>query len=182
MVRKGRPARPAGWAFFILVVLLLLPIRPALADSPSAVVNGDLRFDTINLFGFPAGTAGSLTINGGTPEGFTTDPAGNAFLNRPQTGNHDLVPGDVIHVTADTADETLTLANLAITSVDYTNNIVYGTADDPAAVGVNLFGPTGSFMDASATGANTWEADFDSFDVTYAHQINAQIADGDGDG
>ena len=181
MVGRGRPARPAGGALFIFVVLLLLPLRPAFADSPSAVVNGDLRFDNINLSGFPGSTAGSLTINGGTPIGFTTDPTGNAFLNRPQTGNHDLVSGDVIHVTVDTADETLTLANLAITSVDYTNNTVYGTSDDTAAVSVNVFGPTNGSMNATDTGTGTWAADFGTFDVTYAHHINAQVADLDGD-
>ena len=153
------------------------------SDRPPPQVQANLTFDNVNASGFAPDTDLAVTIGAysGTAH---SDAVGIVWIDRSQHGQ-DLVPGMTVSVSDGTDTKTLTLAALAVTSIDPGTDTVSGTAPAGAQVGVGVFTPPGgggTGTGVTADGGGNWSADFTGqFDVTLLSHANASISDDDGD-
>lgn len=153
------------------------------ADRPPPQIQANLTFDNVNASGFSPDTDLSVTIGAysGTAH---SDARGNVWIDRGQHGQ-DLVPGMAVSVSDGTDTKTLTLAGLAVTTIDVGTDTVSGTAPAGAQVGVGVFTPPsggGTGTGVTADGSGHWSADFSGqYDVTTLSHANASVSDDDGD-
>jgi hypothetical protein len=156
------------------------------ADKSPPIIGANLTDDAIWASGFANATSVGFTIrsSGGTvlaTGSKTSDASGSVEFRRPGDFAVDLVAGLQITVTDGTSTKQLTLAALAITSIDPATDVVAGTAPAGAEVQVGVGGDQGAGQGTTADGSGHWSVDFSPFDVTETMAVSAMVRDTDAD-
>ena len=164
-----------------------LPIgTPTSADAVTARIEAYPTYDDFVAMSFASNATLSFTIR--------QSPGGTILASGSKSGDQwgfasfyglsvDLSVGMEITVSDGSVTKHLTLAPVAVTSVDPPSNVIAGTAPAGAEVLVEpIFGfstSRGRTVTAGSDGA--WSVDFSPDDVDYATYVRASVVDDDGD-
>jgi hypothetical protein len=149
---------------------------------PKIVIKAFPIADNLWGYGWPEGSEVHLTLNGTVdfvpPATVGPAPWGdpNDIMAYFELMGYNLVPGDVITLSGSGLEQTYTVRNLSVTSVDAEANTVTGTADEELYVWV--FGFDGTELHVTPQDS-TWLADFGTipFDLMDGMCGRAEIGD-----
>lgn len=167
------------------LALTMTGIAPVAAQEPDVHVEVDIVQNTISGFGFPGPV--TIEVDGNDPGG-ELDYQDNSFtlyLHPEWSDDIDLVAHQVVEVSDATTTKSVTLADLAITGWDFTENTLWGTTNQAANVLTQAWNATGAgFTQAAPTGTE-WIVDFDlgedQHDLRVVDSLEVQQFDDDGD-